>query len=310
VSAAEPVQNGKAKYAAVLGELVSAAFAASGFDALCALLRVGGMSDANWDPLEESRAAFDDYNWMLAKAGEERGERAVRRVALLMYCQAVEMSAPQEIMANLLRCVLKRTYTVDPFIDLARRKKRDPWSYLPPSASMKLRRVKDLATAAKLPRMTEAIGAVFDERIRNAFSHSDYVLTDAHFRFSEGRLAQQIPVGDLDRVIDECFAFYGAFLGLHHQWLRDAARMRRYHKWPRYEVLELLSSQEEGVYGFNVHFSNGSRATYSRRNTGIEAINIFFDADGGIGFQVGDVGALTKTWKIDGRAVEDWDTLP
>lgn len=61
------------------------------------------MADANWDPFEESRAAFDDYNWMLRTAGSERGDLAAHRISLLMYCQAVEMSAPQEILANLAR---------------------------------------------------------------------------------------------------------------------------------------------------------------------------------------------------------------
>ncbi|HYD51664.1 MAG TPA: hypothetical protein VEA99_03510 [Gemmatimonadaceae bacterium] len=300
----------RAHYARVLGEVVNAAFAADGFASLCALLRVGGMSDANWDPFEESREAFDDYNWMLSSVGAARGARAARRTRLLMYCQAVEMSAPQEILANLLRCAAKRSYTVDPFIDLGRRKKKDPWAWIPPSASMKFRHLKELSEAAKIESLSDAIDTVFDERVRNAFSHSDYVITDEQFRFSEGRLVQQIPVEQLDRLVDEGFAFYGAFLMLHREWLRQAARMKKFHQWPNYEVLELLSSADEGVYGFHVHFSNGTRATYTRRKEGIEAINLVFQQDGGIGFQVGDLGALTKAWKINGRPVDDWSALP
>jgi len=81
------------------------------------------MEDANWDPFEESRAAFEDYNRMLERVREERGDSAMRRLRLLMYCQAVEMSAPQEIIANLLRCINKKSHTVDPFADLWRPRK-------------------------------------------------------------------------------------------------------------------------------------------------------------------------------------------
>lgn len=118
-------------YAQVLDSLLGKAFSISPFEALCTLLRVGGMADANWDPFEESRAAFDDYNWTLAKARSERGQCAARRIGLLMYCQAVEMTAPHEIMANLLRCIVKKSYTVDPFSDLGRSKKRKLFSRIP-----------------------------------------------------------------------------------------------------------------------------------------------------------------------------------
>jgi hypothetical protein len=52
------------------------------------------MSDANWDSFEESRSAFDDFNWVLEKTLCERSQSCQRRIALLMYCQAVEMTAP------------------------------------------------------------------------------------------------------------------------------------------------------------------------------------------------------------------------
>lgn len=296
-------------YARVLDSLFSAAFSASPFDALCTVLRVGGMADANWDPFEESRNAFDDYNWMLEKTNAERGEIAARRVGLLMYSQAVEMTAPHEIIANLLRCVAKKQYTFNPFSDLGRTKKGKLFSWIPPSARQKFQRIRNLARDVGQAELAVAVDKFFDERVRNAFSHSDYILTDDYFRFTEGGLAQQIEVEFLDRLISECFAFYGAFLYLHKEWLRALSRGRRFHKWPNYEVLELLSSEEEGLYGFHVHFSNGSRATYTRRKSGIEAINLIFESDGGINFMVGPLDDLQPIWKINGEPIEDWNAL-
>jgi hypothetical protein len=280
-----------------------------GFETLCAILRVGGMEDANWDPFEESRSAFEDYNWMLERVRLERGDTAARRVRLLMYCQAVEMSAPQEIIANLLRCLNKKSHAVDPFAELWRPRKGKVFG-IPPSAPMKYNLIRTLAADTGRSDLTAAIECFFDERVRNAFSHSDYIITDDEFRFSDGGLAQSIPLAQLDRLTEECFTFFGSFISVHRLWLRHLGKGKRFHQMPQYEVLELLRSEEDGLYGFQMHFSNGSRATYARRRAGIEATNLVFERDGGINFQVGLIDKLEAVWKIDGQPVEDWKSLP
>ena len=190
------------------------------------------------------------------------------------------------IIANLLRCINPKSHAVDPFADLWRPRKGKVFG-IPPSAAMKYRRVRALAADARRADVTAATEAFFDERIRNAFSHSDYIITDDQFRFADGRLAQGIPMERLDGLTVHCFAFFGAFIYMHKRWLRQLGKAKRFHQMPRYEVLELLSSEEDGLYGFHMHFSNGSRATYARRRSGIEATNLFFERDGGINFQVG-----------------------
>ncbi len=297
-------------YARLLDSLFSAALSVSGFDAICAVLRVGGMADANWDPFEEARIAFDDYNWILERVAADRGDTAARRVGLLMYCQAVEMSAPQEIIANLLRCLRGKAYSVDPFLDLWIRKKGKPFSSIPPSATKKYKEIRKLAAEADRKDVVAAIDAFFEERVRNAFSHSDYIITEHQFRFMDGGLAQQIEVKRLDHLVDQCFAFFGAFLYLHKRWLKGLAKAKRFHRWPNYEVLELLSSEEDGLYGFQVHFSNGSLATYTRRSSGIEAINLGFDKEAGISFMVGLIDSMEPVWKINGHPVQDWNAVP
>jgi hypothetical protein len=303
------IEDNRSECIPILNDLLSKAFNASPFDVLCSVLRVGGMSDANWDPFEESRKAFDDFNWILEKSLAERTEDCSRRISLLMYCQAVEMTAPHEILTNLLRCVLKGNYVVSPFRHLGRKSKQKLFSWIPPSAKQKFQEIKDLASRAGETELIEKIDSFFDDKIRNAFSHSDYILTDKYFRYTEGGLAQQIALEDLDKRIDACFGFYGAFLALHKHWLHLLGKARRFHKWPRYEVLELLSTEEEGVYGFNVHFSNDSKAIYTRSSTGIEAINIYFEKEGAVNFFIGNLDDLEPVWKIDGKPVEDWDAL-
>ncbi|MDP3027921.1 MAG: hypothetical protein Q8O04_00180 [Deltaproteobacteria bacterium] len=291
-----------------LDTILKRAFDANPFGTLCSLLRVGGMSDASWDPFEESRTAFEDYNWLSQKAGSERNEIAALRVALLMYCQAIEMTAPHEILLNLMRCISGQSYIVGPFDHLKRRKKLF-YEYIPPSAKRKFEEIKKLASSVDENKLTEIIDSFFDDRVRNAFSHSDYIITDEYFRWTEGGLAQQIDLDKLVEKINLCLQFFGCFMTRHKDWLKAFGNLKRFHKWPQYEVLEILTTDEEGVYGFNVHFSNGNKATYTRQKSGIRAINLTFDRDGSINFMVGNLDALEKVWKVNGHPVTDWDAL-
>lgn len=65
-----------------------------------------------------------------------------------------------------------------------------------------------------------------------------------------------------------------------------------------FEVFEILAS-EDGLIGFNVYFSNDTKASYKRTNTGTEGFNII--PDNGIGFMVGDNDSLIKAWRMEGK---------
>jgi hypothetical protein len=133
-------------------------------------------------------------------------------------------------------------------------------------------------------------------------------MTADQFRWTESGAAQ-IKLSELHKKITPACDFYSAVIVCHRQWRVWFANMPKYHKWPRYEVLEILSSETEGLYGFNVHFSNGSKATYARRDSGITATNVVFEKGGNLGFMVGFTNQIEKKWKIDGVEVVDWAKL-
>jgi hypothetical protein len=296
------------KYLKILDSLFSTSFSKNGFGTLCTLLRVSGIENY-YNAFEESKIAFNDFNWIVAKAKEERGIKCQRRVGLLMYCQAVEMAVPHRILANLLRCLLGQGYVIDPFSELykskGKSKKKGTFIFksdlIPPSAKVKFRKIKELAKEAGQIDLEKAIGLFFNEKVRNEFSHSDYTLSDTHFC--------EISVEELDKLICECFGFYEAFFISYNSWLKGLARGKRFHKWPDFQVLELLSSKEEGVYGFHVHFSNGGKSTYIRKQSGINAINFVIEKDGHIVLLSNSSGKLCPKWKINGKEVKDWDEI-
>jgi hypothetical protein len=292
-----------------LDSLFNRAFAASSFDTLCAVLRVGGWTGQDWDPFEESQLAFEDLKWLFEKACSERSSLAAARVAILAYCQAVEMTAPHVLLANLLRIAGDRPYVINPFATLVRRKKRDFLSYVPPSATSKFRHIKSLAESIGESRLTAILDSFFDERVRNAFSHSDYILTDKSFRWTEGGAASQIALDELYEKINLCFAFYRAILDCAPRWRHVFGTLKRYHKFPRFEVLELLKDIEGSVYGFQMHFSNGAKASYARTHEGSRPVNVRPSNDGSISFFVGSIDDLESVWKVDGKPVEDWSAI-
>lgn len=292
-----------------LDSLFKRAFSSDPFGTLCTLLRVGGMSYRNVDPFEESKKAFEDYNWLSQKASSERSDKSSLRIGLLMYCHAIEMTAPHVMLANLMRCIAGQNYVIGPFDYLNRPKKNKIYEYIPPSVTRKITEIKKLASSIEEKKLIEVIDSFFDERVRNAFFHSDYVITDNHFHWTEGGLSQEIAFDKLGEKIYSCLQFFGCFMIRHKDWLKAFGNLRRFHKWPQYEVLEILSSKEDGAFGFNVHFSNGNKATYTRNSSERQAINLTFDHDGRINFMVGNLDALEKAWKVNGHPVTDWDVL-
>lgn len=286
-----------------LSDLFWNAFKKAPFEVICAVLRVSGMQDADWDPFEESLEAFEDYNVLLRLDESLLSKAGHWRIGLMMYCHAVEMTAPQEFLANLLRALNGRKYHLKPFGRLGRSKKKQDFSWIPPSAPTKYRELKKLARDANQNPLCEYIDQFFNEDIRNAFSHSDYVLSEEYFRWTESGLAQQLPLDTVNLIVQNCYRFFSTLVWLQKKVLEDLTTMPRFHKWPNYEVLELLSD-DTGLVGFSVHFSNGNKATYTRKPEGVECINCLFESDGSINFMVGSLDDLTKEWKVDGKPFE------
>ena len=92
---------------------------------VCALLRAGGMEDADWDPFIESKGViFDLFRLTKINFTEEHFENpdlTTWRIGLLFYSQIIEASAPYDVLMNLLRYRLNRGFSMIPFNDYLRK---------------------------------------------------------------------------------------------------------------------------------------------------------------------------------------------
>jgi hypothetical protein len=104
-------------------------------------------------------------------------------------------------------------------------------------------------------------------------------------------------------VVANAFSFFGPFIGVRDRWIALAAEMPRSHRWPNFEVLELLKSDGK-LNSFRVHFSNGISARFQRSPDGVDLKNVTIQPDGTINFFVGPLYELKQKYIVDGREVE------
>jgi hypothetical protein len=277
------------------------------FEFVCSLVRAAGMQGADWDPFYESEAVLADLiNLAKLELPAEQflePNRTRIRLALLSYCHLTEMDLPYALIANLLRNRIGRKYDTEPFLDLipppGKNAKRRVRHMRPPSPTTKIGRVKGLAGEAGLPAIGEAFDCFYDGIIRNAVSHSDYILADGELRLTKanrpsrgrGYASPLVEWDELIRLVTDTFAFYNALFALYERCRKSFGDFKN--AFLPFDadykgLLQLVFDEEQRVVGFRAYWPNGSLSEYTRSKKGSTALNLDFDADRSINFMVGE----------------------
>lgn len=253
------------------------------------LLRVTGMEDNGWDPYAESKGLLYDVNNIfkleLPKDRFPNPDLTSWRMGLFMYSHILEMDAPYEVITNLMRYQLGHGYSPNPyykFLNSDGRKKFKARGLYPLD---KISIIKQLDKELKT-----GISDIFDEfynaDLRNAISHSDFVLTDSQFRIRNSRTlgAFTIDLEKLDKILTNAKAFIAGFFELDYlvrqSWGKDCNSGIPYD--PNYKgLMEILTDSENLMCGFKVHWPNNSESYYERSNNGISMVNCYVSPDKG-----------------------------
>jgi len=202
------------KYIEYFNHLFARAANTGGLEYLYTILRVEGITSGHWDAFVESEEAVADFSKMLRKMGSGQEKRALR-TALFIYCHLTEMSAPYEIICNLLRCCMNQSYKFYPFAHLVRVIKNNNGfdKRLLPYPSKKIAFIKELTAMSGEERLSQIIEDFFSNDVRNAFYHSDYTISEDEFRIIDGAGpgGESISLEKLSDMLARCFAFYSAF---------------------------------------------------------------------------------------------------
>ncbi len=294
------------EYRSYLDHLFERARDTNGLQYIYTLLRVSGVQDGGWDPFIEAQEALIEFSKILQKISKKGIKKSSFRVALLIYCHSIEMSAPYQILYNLLGCAQGKNYVPFPFPGESLGKKK-PFHVRPQSPTKKLVTLKNEAEKIGEQELISKINSFFDDDIRNAFYHSDYSLTDTEFRICENGLPKVVSFEELSEKLSRCFAFYQAFFDLYRQIRYSFKKTKKLHRMPNYEVFELLTDKKEGLVGFKMHFSNGSQAFWERRKERVHGINVMLEKDH-INFFVGELAKLQRKWLFNGKIFREKNT--
>lgn len=290
------------KYFSYFQLLFMRAYKTNPLQSIYAILEVDGMFMGHFNPTEEMFHFFDDFNSLLSESYDKDKYRLRKhRIHLLMYCHALEMDFYQKLIMNLLRIINAENYIIRPFSHSRKN---------PPSLNWKIGEIKKLAGKAKEDKLVTFLNEIYIDEIRNSFYHSDYCFDDTCFRYKTkqkiGSFSHQvfidISIHTLSELIARCFSFFEALFHTHTLFREHLATFKKYHKLPHYEVLELLVKNDL-LYGFSIHFSNGSKATFEREPRSVIARNILFDKDGSVNFMIGNRSELTNEWKVNGQVL-------
>lgn len=162
-----------------IAELFNKAKEVDEFEYCSTLLRVRGIEDHGWDPLLESDQLAQQLMAILNAPIESKFQI---RLSLFLYCHLTEMSDVYNIVGNMLNVIIGERYSMNPFIAQLHTSNKEA-KY--PTA--KAARINEWAEAVDL----KIIGTIFEEmlvkEVRNAFYHSDYILTDDSFNIKQGK---------------------------------------------------------------------------------------------------------------------------
>jgi hypothetical protein len=277
------------------------------FEWACTMVRVTGMKDAGWDSYTESIALLSDITQLMGlELPTDRFPHPANtqaRLALIAYSHMIEMSAPYELLANVLRLRMGMKYSIQPLAHL--NKLRDTKvngvkmkRVVHASPIAKINEIDEMAKKAGVPEVGIALRGIYNSTIRNAVYHSDYaihndslrLLSGSHYSKKEGVNTPLISFDELGEVTSEAFAFHSALLVL---WKRQRKlfidfRGKILPYDDRYKGVIEFTFEEDSLNGFRVYWPNGTVGVCSHNADGQSvAQNIQFEPDGSINFFVG-----------------------
>jgi len=236
-------------------------------DYIFTLVRVTGMSFHRTDPILDIRSILESV-----KEGSPVNDM------LEKYCHISSCEDYYQLIVNLIRCAKGLDYMTSPFQHLY---------------------TGDIVNL-KRPSPKQIVDGVIDLAIKH---HEDSLAQTVRIVYSDDFLSRCPSLNtegiDLDRLKSDFRLlrnFVTIFLNIYYEERLKFITQPKYYKLPQFEVLELLTDEKSGLYGFHIHFSNGTRARFARHIDSTECINIYLRDP--INFMAGNLDELTDVWIV------------
>jgi hypothetical protein len=244
-------------YLTVLERLFDKAKSKDEFEFAFTLMRFQGIQDAGWDALKEADYLYQDVVGLLQSPIKSETQA---RLALLLYAHITEIDAIHLVIHNMLRVVAGERYSVSPFQSLVRRRKNSVLDSIPPSSKAKIKFIRDYAATLGEDEIIVILDEVYNEALRNAFFHSDYILYNNELRshhswFNHGNNTRsQVMSGkELQDQLNAAINFFQAFMRIYIRSIRsyktDKKITGRFGHNDAVVPMMLLADKKYGLYG-------------------------------------------------------------
>jgi hypothetical protein len=257
----------------VMGSLFDKAKEAGDLEYLWTLLRITGIQ-MRPDPLLAVDGLIDSYPINAAhQTLSDYYEELVRQ----------SFGEPINLIANLVRCVQGSPYSILPFP--------------PEKTGSSFFNQKPLLTdqiSERLEALTRGIAdlAELQNIVSKAYPRKLLALIDSPHH-------GLLPLADLEASLPVSCALLKYLLKSWHEKRKSFIGGQRLYKLPRFEVLELLIDENLGLFGFRIHFSNGSNAFFERHVDSTICTNVIPGEP--INFMAGNLDALKPEWHIGNK---------
>jgi hypothetical protein len=169
-----------------------------------------GSQDAGWNTAEEATAAFQEGMEILKGRNQDR---AATRNLLYRYLCVAEASGLYETIGNQLSILESGVYNLTPFSNIVERHK-PTGKIRAPNANRIFRELAERAERVGLRRLAVALAEVFDDDLRNAVAHADFVIWQDGLRLRKRNGGSPYVIGwkDLSYIIRRGFCFVDLLL--------------------------------------------------------------------------------------------------
>ena len=229
-----------------------------------ALLRVHGIGIGVPDQLEK-----------ILREHPLGAEPSTNEVAGLLERLVESVEEPFGVLCNLAACAGGGGYNLSPFSDLRTGKSQNAEMLSPGQITS---HTAEVLRGVGHGAIADAIDKAFPVDRTNGDRVEIQMKGDPACQY---RLASDLVTAFIETYFEQRLAFKGVY---------------PYFKMPRFEVMELLVDDVVGLYGFNLHFSNGNHATYKRLESTTECTNVTLGHP--LNFFVGDLSSLSDEWRI------------
>ena len=256
----------------VIRDLFRDAEARGGVQYVYTLLRVTGPRLRQIDPLTKLGS---ELNELADTVSDEQ--------IFSKYCAYAALEEPLELLANLLNCSQGQLYSVVPFSHLNQGEYPNiRWAY----HAEKIRELSRLASEAGRMELAQSILAAYSARVLN------------------GCGGGEPPHSEQLRTV--CKNLQSLFAVLISTYF---AERLKYRTWPKFQklspfmVIELLTNEEYGLYGFRLHYPAGANSEFERHPDSHQGKNFLVNPH--ITPWVGLIDNMQQDWLVDGKRLHE-----